>query len=111
MNSNALKYILQYIRKSTNSTCSDAMALVRFIRVYGNSDFFITFNVDCREAKAEIEPGQKPYDRPDVLCRVFNQKRNEFLKDKGEYSESTKLMYQLLSFRREELPMLIHQFG
>ena len=78
MNSNALKYILQYIRKSTNST--DAMALVRFIRVYGNSDFFITFNVDCREAKAEIEPGQKPYDRPDILCRVFNQK-NEFLKD------------------------------
>ena len=104
MNSNALKYILQYICKSTNSTCSDAMALAR---VYVKPDFF-TFNVDCREAKAEIEPGQKPYDRPDVLCRVFNQKRNEFLKDKGEYSESTKLMYQLLSFRREELPMLIH---
>lgn len=78
MNSNALKYILQYIRKSNNSTCSDAMALVK---VYGKPDFFITFNVDCREAKAEIEPGQKPYDRPDVLCRVFNQKRNEFLKD------------------------------
>lgn len=78
MNSNALKYILQYICKSTNSTCSDAMALVR---VYGKPDLFITFNVDCREARAEIEPGQKPYDRPDVLCRVFNQKRNEFLKD------------------------------
>ena len=77
MNSNALKYILQYICKSTNSTCSDAMALAR---VYVKPDFF-TFNVDCREAKAEIEPGQKPYDRPDVLCRVFNQKRNEFLKD------------------------------
>ena len=75
MNSNALKYILQYIRKSTNS--SDAMALAR---VYVKPDFF-TFDVDCPEVKAELEPGQKPYDRPDVLCRVFNQKRNEFLKD------------------------------
>jgi len=49
-------------------------------RVYVKPDFF-TFDVDCPEVKAELEPGQKPYDRPDVLCRVFNQKRNEFLKD------------------------------
>ena len=41
-----------FVSKSTNSTCSDAMALVR---VYGKPDFFITFNVDCREGKAEIE--------------------------------------------------------
>ena len=104
MNSNALKYILQYIRKSTNSTCSDAMALVRFIRVYGNSDFFITFNVDYREAKAEIEPGQKPYDRPDILCRVFNQK-NEFLKDiKRKVLGKYKAHVSVIEFQKRGAP-------
>ena len=37
--------------------------------------------MDCPEVKAELnelKPGQKPHDRPDVLC---NQKRKEFLKD------------------------------
>ena len=99
MNSNALKYILQYICKSTNSI--DAMALVR---VYGNSDFFITFNVDCREAKAEIEPGQKPYDRPDILCRVFNQK-NEFLKDiKRKVLGKHKAHVSVIEFQKRGAP-------
>ena len=63
-----------------HSAYSDAMALVR---IYGKPDFFITFtfNINCPEVKAELEPGQNPFDRPDILCRVFNQKRNEFLKD------------------------------
>jgi len=102
MNSNALKYILQYICKSNNSTCSDAMALVK---VYGKPDFFITFNVDCREAKAEIEPGQKPYDRPDVLCRVFNQKRNEFLKDiKRGVLGKIKVHVSVIEFQKRGAP-------
>jgi len=78
------------------------MALVK---VYGKPDFFITFNVDCREAKAEIEPGQKPYDRPDVLCRVFNQKRNEFLKDiKRRVLGKIKAHVSVIEFQKRGAP-------
>lgn len=63
-----------------HSAYSDAMAIVR---IYGKPDFFVTFTFDigCPEVKVELKPGQTPYDRPDLLCKVFNLKRDEFIKD------------------------------
>ena len=50
------------------------MAIVRAIK--GKPDFFITMtlNVNCPEIKALLRPEQSPYDRPDILCRVFELK-------------------------------------
>lgn len=57
----------------------DAMAIVR---AKGKPDFFITMTLDvnCPEIKALLRPGQSPYDRPDILCRVFEVKRNKLMK-------------------------------
>ena len=56
------------------------MALVR---VKGKPTFFITMTMDpnCEEVKALLKPGESPYDRPDILNRVYELKRNELLKD------------------------------
>lgn len=58
----------------------DAMALVQ---KFGKPDFFITMtlNVNCPEVTKELKPGQTPYDRPDILCRVFQMRRNELIKE------------------------------
>ena len=58
----------------------NAMALVR---KYGKPTFFITFtfDVNCAEMKRELKQGQSPYDRPDLICRIYEMKRNEFMKD------------------------------
>jgi len=58
----------------------NAMALVQ---KYGKPTFFLTqtFDVNCPEVKAELKPGQSPYDRPDLLCRIFNLKRKALLDD------------------------------
>lgn len=56
----------------------DAMANVRR---YGKPDLFITFtcNPDWPEIKAELKNGEKSSDRPDLVVRVFNLKRQELL--------------------------------
>lgn len=61
----------------------DAMALVR---VFGKPTFFltITLNINCEEVKNELKHGQTAYDRPDVLCRVFQMKKNAILKEISE---------------------------
>ena len=57
---------------------SNAMALVR---VFGKPALFITFtmNVNCPEVLAELKDGQTPYNRPEVICRVYWQKYKAFL--------------------------------
>ena len=47
----------------------------------GKPDFFITLtmNIKCKEVMDLLEPGQSPYDRPDVVCRVFQMKKKELL--------------------------------
>ena len=61
----------------------NAMALVR---EYGKPTFFITFTMDigCDEVKSQLAQGQSSYDRPDLLNRVFEVKRKEFMKDVTE---------------------------
>ena len=57
----------------------NAMALVR---VFGKPTFFITMTMDvnCPEVKERLKPGQTPYDRPDVVCRIFQLKRDKLMK-------------------------------
>jgi len=51
----------------------DAMALVQ---KYGKPDFFLTMtcNPNWEEIVRELEPGQTPQDRPDLVVRVFKAK-------------------------------------
>ena len=57
----------------------DSLAIVRKV---GKPDFFITFtcNPDWPEILAELAPGQKPTDRPDICVRVFKQKLDKLMK-------------------------------
>ncbi|GJX21938.1 DNA helicase [Tanacetum coccineum] len=59
----------------------DALAICRSL---GNPKFFITFtcNVKWPEIKRYMTqcPGLTPSDRADIVCRVFKQKVNDFLK-------------------------------
>ena len=57
----------------------DAMAIVR---VKGKPSLFITMTLDvnCPEVRALLRDGESPYDRPDILVRVFELKRNKFMK-------------------------------
>lgn len=58
----------------------DAMALCR---VFGRPHLFITFTMDvfCKEVKEQLMPDQNPYDRPDIIARVYWQKYRAFIKD------------------------------
>ncbi|XP_060845863.1 uncharacterized protein LOC132925485 [Rhopalosiphum padi] len=51
----------------------DAMT---YVRNYGTPDLFITVtcNPKWTEIERELEPGQKPQDRHDIIARVFQQK-------------------------------------
>lgn len=51
----------------------DAMT---YVRNYGTPDLFITFtcNPKWTEIERELEPGQKPQDRHDIIATVFQQK-------------------------------------
>ena len=47
-----------------------------YVRKYGHPDLFITktANPKWEEIQRELEPGQTPTDRPDIVVRVFKQK-------------------------------------
>ena len=59
----------------------DALAICR---VLGNPQYFITFtcNVNWPEIKRHMKryPEISQSDRPDVVCRVFQEKLNDFIK-------------------------------
>ena len=59
------------------SKYKDAMAIVR---TKGKPTFFITMtmNPKCPEVMEHLKPGQSPYDRPDLLCRIFDLKKKHF---------------------------------
>ena len=54
----------------------NAMAIVR---VKGKPTFFITMTiyVKCQEVMDLIHLGESPYDRPDLICRVYEMKKKE----------------------------------
>eukprot|EP00984_Skeletonema_dohrnii_P016913 scaffold7597_cov105-Skeletonema_dohrnii-CCMP3373.AAC.2 len=63
-----------------NKKYDNAMALVK---TYGKPHLFITFtfDVNCKEMKEHLLPGQSPYDRPDMITRIFQIKLTAFLND------------------------------
>ena len=56
----------------------NAMALVRH---FDKPTFFITMTLDvnCPEVQQHMIPGMTPYDRADILCRVFQLKKKNLL--------------------------------
>ena len=62
-----------------NNTFKDSMTISR---VKGKPSLFITKTLDvkCPKVQALLREGENPYDRPDVLVRVFELKRNRFMK-------------------------------
>ena len=52
-------------------------------REYHNPDFFITMtcNRHWEEIKQELRKGESAKDRPDLVARVFKQKKDQLLKD------------------------------
>ena len=56
------------------------MALVcKFVK----PTFFITkkFDVNCPEVMKELKTGQTPFDCPDIICRIYEMKKKEFIHD------------------------------
>ncbi|XP_014217053.1 uncharacterized protein LOC106645658 [Copidosoma floridanum] len=64
-----------YIRspRHMHEYAQDAMT---YVRTYGTPDLFITFtcNPKWTEIERQLEPGQKPQNRHDIIARVFQQK-------------------------------------
>ena len=58
----------------------DSMAIVREL---GRPDIFVTMtcNPNYREIKENLFPYQQPYDRPDLVARIFKLKVDELLHD------------------------------
>jgi len=58
----------------------NAMTLVR---VLGKPTLFVTFTLDifCNEIKQYLNHSQTPYDRPDLLNRIFHVKYNELISE------------------------------
>ena len=56
------------------------MAIVRY---FGKPTIFLTYtiNLTCPEIKRELNPGEKPLNKPDIVYRVFEMKRRLILLD------------------------------
>lgn len=83
----------------------DAMAIVG---KYGKPDLFITFtcNPKWKEIQENLMPGQTSWDRPDIVCRVFKEKLDEFLDDlykKGVFGRA-KAGVHVIEFQKRGLP-------
>ena len=50
--------------------------------VHGKPSLFITMTLDveCPDVLDLLREGENPYDRPDLLIRIFELKRNKFMK-------------------------------
>ena len=50
------------------------------VHTKGKPTLFITMTMDvnCDEVKRQLNDGESPYDRPDIVCRVYEQKRNSY---------------------------------
>ena len=58
-----------------NKKYLNAMSIVH---TKGKPTLFITMTMDvnCDEVKRQLNDGESPYDRPDIVCRVYEQKRS-----------------------------------
>ena len=83
----------------------DAMSLVQH---FGKPTLFITVtcNSDWEEIKAELLPGQKSQDQPDIVTRVFHSKlrkiSDEIYKD-GIFGKTVAWVH-VIEFQKQGLP-------
>ncbi|XP_065640451.1 uncharacterized protein LOC136073037 [Hydra vulgaris] len=90
----------------------DAMAI---IKRYGKPDLFITFtcNPKWKGITENLNPGESPSDRPDLVCRVFKMKLKCFLDDIFKHGVLGKVIshVQVIEFQKRGLPhvhILLH---
>lgn len=83
----------------------DAMAIVC---KFGKPDLFLTFtcNPKWREIQENLFVGQTAWDRPDLICRVFKLKLDEFLDDlfKKQIFGKVKAAVHVIEFQKRGLP-------
>ena len=88
-----------------NAKFQDAMAIVR---AYHKPDLFITMtcNPQWTEITSELEEGQLPQDRPDIVARVFKLKKDQLIHDlvkEGVLGKVVAYMYTI-EFQKRGLP-------
>ena len=88
-----------------HSKFQDAMAIVQYFK---KPDLFITFtcNPQWKEIQENLFDNQTPYDRPELVARVFNLKKDELLNDivtKGVFGR-TVANVQVVEFQKRGLP-------
>ena len=83
----------------------DAMALLAH---FGRPDYFITMiaNPNLEEVKANLETGETPQDRPDLIARVFRAKLRDLIRDltiNGVLGKAVAFTY-VVEFQKRGLP-------
>ena len=88
-----------------NSQFRDAMAIVR---EYHKPDYFITMTCNSKwpEITENLEVGQKAQDRPDLVARVFKQKKDQLMHDliSGEILGKVVSHMHVIEFQKRGLP-------
>ena len=88
-----------------NQLFQDAMAIVRS---RGTPSLFLTYtcNPNWIEIRQELKDGEVPNDRPDLICRVFKMKFDEFMKDVTKRNAFGKVIAHIhvIEFQKRGLP-------
>ena len=88
-----------------NSKFQDGMAICR---EYHKPDFFITMtcNPHWPEIQIHLKEGQSPQDRPDIVARVFKQKKDQLMDDLkyGDLLGNVVAHMHVVEFQKRGLP-------
>ena len=88
-----------------NQQFQDGMAIVR---KYHKPDYFITMTCNSKwpEITDNLEVGQTAQDRPDLVARVFKQKKDQLMKDliSGEILGKVVAHMHVIEFQKRGLP-------
>ena len=88
-----------------NAQFQDGMAICR---EYHKPDYFVTMtcNSNWPEIKEQLKEGQTAQDRPDLVARVFKQKKDQLMKDiiSGGIFGKTVAHMHVIEFQKRGLP-------
>ena len=88
-----------------NCQFQDGMAICR---KYHKPDFFITMtcNTNWEEIQRELRKGESAKDRPDIVARVFKQKKDQLMRDirVGQVLGKVPAMLWVIEFQKRGLP-------
>ena len=88
-----------------NSQFQDGMAICR---KYHKPDFFITMtcNTNWKEIQVELRQGEDAKNRPDIVARVFKQKKDQLIKDikYGQVLGKVPALMWVIEFQKRGLP-------